>query len=38
VATIRTKITDLGGVITTGQLVEHMISNGASADELATVA
>lgn len=35
---IRTKITDLDGPVTTRQIIEHLTANGASADELATVA
>lgn len=38
VATIRTKITDLDGAVTTQQILDHLESNGASDNELATVA
>lgn len=37
-AVIRTKITDLDGVVTTGELIDHLVANAASPDELATVA
>ena len=35
---IRHKIGDLGGPVTTQQLVDHLAANGASIDEIATVA
>lgn len=37
-AVIRTKLEGLDGPVTTQQIVDHLADNGASPDELATVA